>query len=183
MGAGDRGDASDLPSRFWAAASPASRSRNTTTRRIRSARKSSRCSTRCPRPGCTGLANPRAASLACCSQRRIRSGPRWRVVQHAIAHSGSNQTHLRAGSRRRRGSDVGTWNRCVVPPDPWLRLDLKHANGALQDWVVREMDRTQPAVAAAMHHCFEGVDTIDILPGIHAPVLLLSGDKSQISSD
>ena len=34
-----------------------------------------------------------------------------------------------------------------------------------------------------MHHCFEDVDTIDILPGIHAPVLLLSGDKSQISSD
>ena len=34
-----------------------------------------------------------------------------------------------------------------------------------------------------MHHCFEEVDTIDILPGIHAPALLLSDDKSQISSD
>ena len=63
------------------------------------------------------------------------------------------------------------------------RLDLEHASAALQDWVVREMDRTPPAIAAAMHHCFEDVDTIDILPGIHAPVLLLSGDKSQISSD
>jgi pimeloyl-ACP methyl ester carboxylesterase len=37
------------------------------------------------------------------------------------------------------------------------------------------------AVAAAMHHCFEDVDTIDILPRINAPVLLLSGDKNQIS--
>jgi 3-oxoadipate enol-lactonase len=62
------------------------------------------------------------------------------------------------------------------------RLDLEHAEAALQDWVVREMDRTPPAVAAAMHHCFEAVDTIDILPGIDAPVLLLSGDKSEISS-
>ena len=63
------------------------------------------------------------------------------------------------------------------------RLDLQHASAALQDWVVREMNRTLPAVAAAMHHCFEDVDTIDILPGIQAPALLLSGDKSQISSD
>jgi pimeloyl-ACP methyl ester carboxylesterase len=45
------------------------------------------------------------------------------------------------------------------------------------------MDRTPPIVAAAMHHCFEGVDISEILPGIHTPVLLLSGDKSQISSD
>ena len=42
------------------------------------------------------------------------------TVQHAIAHSGSHQAHLRAGPRRRRGSDLGTWNRRVVPPDPWL---------------------------------------------------------------
>jgi pimeloyl-ACP methyl ester carboxylesterase len=74
---------------------------------------------------------------------------------------------------------TGAWCRQTLG----YRLDLEHANGALQDWVVREMDRTPPAVAAAMHHCFEGVDTVDILPGIHAPVLLLSGDKSQISSD
>jgi pimeloyl-ACP methyl ester carboxylesterase len=63
------------------------------------------------------------------------------------------------------------------------RLDLEHADAALQDWVVQEMDRTPPAVAAAMHHCFEDVDTIDILAKIHAPVLLISGDKSQISSE
>jgi pimeloyl-ACP methyl ester carboxylesterase len=44
------------------------------------------------------------------------------------------------------------------------------------------MDRVPAEVAAAMHECFEGVDTVGILPGIHAPVLLLSGDQSQISS-
>lgn len=74
---------------------------------------------------------------------------------------------------------TGAWCRQTLG----YRLDIQHADAALQDWVVREMDRTPPAVAAAMHHCFEGVDTIDILPGIQAPVLLLSGDKSQISSD
>ena len=74
---------------------------------------------------------------------------------------------------------TGAWCRQTLG----YRLDLEHANGALQDWVVREMDRTPPIVAAAMHHCFEGVDISDILPGIHTPVLLLSGDKSQISSD
>jgi pimeloyl-ACP methyl ester carboxylesterase len=74
---------------------------------------------------------------------------------------------------------TGAWCRQTLG----YRLDMERADAALQDWVVEEMDRTPPAVAAAMHHCFEGVDTIDILRGIHAPVLLLSGDKSQISSD
>ena len=62
------------------------------------------------------------------------------------------------------------------------RLDTDRADAALQNWVVREMDRTPPQIAAAMHECFEGVDTVGILPSIRAPVLLLSGDKSQISS-
>jgi pimeloyl-ACP methyl ester carboxylesterase len=53
---------------------------------------------------------------------------------------------------------------------------------AAEIWVVREMNRTPAPVAAAMHTCFEGVDTVGILPRIGAPVLLLSGDKSQISS-
>ena len=33
-----------------------------------------------------------------------------------------------------------------------------------------------------MHDCFEGVDTLPLLAGIEAPVLLLSGDKSRIAS-
>jgi hypothetical protein len=49
----------------------------------------------------------------------------------------------------------------------------------LCDWVVREMDRTRPDIAAAMHDCFESVDVNPLLPGIKPPVLLLSGDMSQ----
>lgn len=73
---------------------------------------------------------------------------------------------------------VGSWCRQTLG----YRLDLDHADAALQDWVVREMDRTPAPVAAAMHECFEHVDTLGILPAISAPVLLLSGDKSEISS-
>jgi pimeloyl-ACP methyl ester carboxylesterase len=73
---------------------------------------------------------------------------------------------------------VGEWCRRTLE----YRLDVERADKALQDWVVREMDRTPATVAAAMHECFEHVDTVEILPSIRAPVLLLSGDKSQISS-
>jgi pimeloyl-ACP methyl ester carboxylesterase len=73
---------------------------------------------------------------------------------------------------------TGEWCRQTLG----YRLDLQHADPALQEWVVREMDRTPAPVAAAMHECFEGVDTVGILPSIQSPVLLLSGDKSQISS-
>jgi len=73
---------------------------------------------------------------------------------------------------------VGEWCRRTLG----YRLDIERADPALQEWVVREMDRTPAPVAAAMHECFEHVDTVGILPSIQAPVLLLSGDKSQISS-
>jgi len=73
---------------------------------------------------------------------------------------------------------VGEWCRQTLG----YRLDTEHAGKNLCDWVVREMDRTQREVAAAMHDCFEGVDTLPLLPGIRAPVLLLSGDKSPIAS-
>jgi pimeloyl-ACP methyl ester carboxylesterase len=53
---------------------------------------------------------------------------------------------------------------------------------ALCGWVVHEMDRTQPDVAAATHDCFESVDVRPLLPGICAPVLLLSGVNSPIAS-
>jgi pimeloyl-ACP methyl ester carboxylesterase len=65
---------------------------------------------------------------------------------------------------------------------PGYRLDMEHASKDLCDWVVREMDRTPREVAAAMHDCFEGVDTVPLLPRISAPVLLLSGDNSPIAS-
>jgi 3-oxoadipate enol-lactonase len=77
-----------------------------------------------------------------------------------------------------RAHGVGEWCRRTLR----YRLDTEHADAALQEWVVREMDRTPPSVAAALHDCFEAVDTLDILPVVRAPVLLLSGDKSEIAS-
>jgi pimeloyl-ACP methyl ester carboxylesterase len=44
------------------------------------------------------------------------------------------------------------------------------------------MDRTRPDIAAAMHDCFEAVDTLPLLPRVKAPVMMLSGDKSRIAS-
>ncbi|HXP06011.1 MAG TPA: alpha/beta hydrolase [Stellaceae bacterium] len=77
-----------------------------------------------------------------------------------------------------RALGVGEWCRQTLG----YRLDMEHAGKDLCEWVVHEMDRTPPDVAAAMHDCFEGVDTLPLLPGIKAPVLLLSGDKSPIAS-
>jgi len=77
-----------------------------------------------------------------------------------------------------RALGVGEWCRQTLG----YRLDLTHASEALCDWVVREMDRTRPNVAAAMHDCFEAIDTVPLLSRVTVPVLLLSGDKSPIAS-
>jgi 3-oxoadipate enol-lactonase len=81
-------------------------------------------------------------------------------------------------SEAMRAYGVGEWCRRTLG----YRLDMAHADQDLCDWVVREMDRTPSAVAAAMHDCFEGVDTVPLLPRVTGPVLLLSGDKSPIAS-
>jgi pimeloyl-ACP methyl ester carboxylesterase len=73
---------------------------------------------------------------------------------------------------------VGEWCRQTLQ----YRLDMTQASPQLCDWVVDEMDRTPPEIAAAMHDCFEAVDTVPLLPRITAPVLLLSGDKSSAPS-
>jgi 3-oxoadipate enol-lactonase len=62
------------------------------------------------------------------------------------------------------------------------RLDTGYAGKDLCDWVVSEMDRTPTEIAAAMHDCFEEVDTVPLLPRIATPVLLLSGDNSPIAA-
>ncbi|HEY1797465.1 MAG TPA: alpha/beta hydrolase [Stellaceae bacterium] len=77
-----------------------------------------------------------------------------------------------------RAFGVGEWCRQTLG----YRLDMDHASAELCDWVVREMDRTNPEIAAAMHDCFEHVDTVPLLPSVKAPVLCLSGDKSAIAS-
>ena len=78
-----------------------------------------------------------------------------------------------------RAYGVGEWCRKTLG----YRLDLERADPRLQDWVVAEMDRTRPEVAAAMHDCFEAVDTQPLLAGVSVPVLLLCGDRSRIAAE
>lgn len=78
-----------------------------------------------------------------------------------------------------RAYGTGEWCRRTLG----YRLDLDHAGDELREWCIAEMDKTEPEVAASLHECFEGVDVVPILPGIEAPVLLLSGDKSRIASE
>lgn len=77
-----------------------------------------------------------------------------------------------------RALGTGEWCRRTLP----YRLDVAHAGAELCDWVVSEMDRTRPEAAAALHECFESVDTMPLLARVQAPALLLSGDQSRIAS-
>jgi pimeloyl-ACP methyl ester carboxylesterase len=83
-----------------------------------------------------------------------------------------------SASAAMRAYGVGEWCRRTLG----YRLDVEHADPHLCDWVVDEMDRTAPAVAAAMHDCFEDVDTQPLLAGIAVPTLLLCGDRSPIAA-
>ena len=83
-----------------------------------------------------------------------------------------------SASEAMRAYGVGEWCRRTLG----YRLDIEHASPELCDWVVREMDRTAPEAAAGMHECFEEIDTVPLLPRVTAPVLLLSGNKSEIAS-
>jgi 3-oxoadipate enol-lactonase len=78
-----------------------------------------------------------------------------------------------------RANGTGEWCRQTLG----YRLDIEHASPHLQEWVIAEMDKTRPDIAAALHECFEAIDVSPLLPGITAPVLLLSGDKSGIASE
>jgi pimeloyl-ACP methyl ester carboxylesterase len=83
-----------------------------------------------------------------------------------------------SASEAMRAYGVGEWCRQTLG----YRLDKERAGNDLCEWVVREMDRTLPEVAAAMHDCFEDVDTAPLLSQVRAPALLLSGDQSPIAS-
>ena len=78
-----------------------------------------------------------------------------------------------------RAHGTGGWCRQTLG----YRLDLEHASADLQEWVIAEMDKTRPEVAAALHECFEFVDVRPLLAEIKAPVLMLSGDNSRIASE
>lgn len=74
---------------------------------------------------------------------------------------------------------VGEWCRRTLK----YRLDLERASPELQDWYVEQLGKTPDYVAAALIECFDEVDLMPILSKIEAPVLLLSGDKSKLSSE
>src|SRR5262249_10132205 len=78
-----------------------------------------------------------------------------------------------------RAHGTGIWCRQTLG----YRLHLEHWSKELQEWVIAEMDRTRPDIAATLHECFESVDLRPLIPDIKAPVLLLSGDKSRIASE
>jgi 3-oxoadipate enol-lactonase len=78
-----------------------------------------------------------------------------------------------------RAYGTGEWCRQTLG----YRLDIEHASEALREWCIAEMDKTRPDIAAALHECFEAIDTKPLLSRIDAPVLLLSGDKSRIASE
>ena len=48
--------------------------------------------------------------------------------------------------------------------------------------VVERFARDEDGIELSIHDCFESVDVSPLLPGIAAPVLLLSGDNSPIAS-
>ena len=77
-----------------------------------------------------------------------------------------------------RAHGVGEWCRQTLG----YRLDLEKAEPALQDWVVQQMDRTPARSQPPCTTASRASTPSGILPAIRAPVLLLSGDKSQISS-
>ena len=84
-----------------------------------------------------------------------------------------------SASEAMRAYGVGEWCRRTLG----YRLDTEHAGPELCEWVVAEMGRTRPDIAAEMHDCFEAVDTLPLLAAIDIPVLLLSGDRSRIASE
>lgn len=84
-----------------------------------------------------------------------------------------------SASAAMRAYGVGEWCRRTLG----YRLDIEHADPRLCEWVIAEMDRTPPPTAAALHDCFEGVDTQPLLAGISVPTLLLSGNRSRIASE
>ncbi len=77
-----------------------------------------------------------------------------------------------------RALGTGEWCRQTLGH----RLDLDHASPVLRQWCIAEMNKTRPDIAASLHECFESIDVEPLLPGIEAPALLVSGDKSSIAS-
>jgi 3-oxoadipate enol-lactonase len=64
------------------------------------------------------------------------------------------------------------------------RLDVEKASPNLQDWYVQEMGKTPDHIAAALNDLVRTSPSLaPLLKQVQVPVLLLSGDKSEISGD
>ena len=74
---------------------------------------------------------------------------------------------------------VGEWCRQTLK----YRLDLERASPELQEWYIEQLGKTPDYVATALIECFDAVDLMPILSGIKQPVLLMTGDKSKLSSE
>lgn len=75
---------------------------------------------------------------------------------------------------------VGEWCRQTLG----YRLDLNHASKELQDYVVNQMGKTPPRIAAALHRALRASGSpADLIKRVQAPALLLSGDASKLAGD
>src|SRR5436305_855084 len=162
---------------------PTSRRRDIATRLTKLARKSWRCLKPYRYRECIGSANPRVGSSGYCSRRRIpTASPVWCCATHprAFPIRLSELMPWTMHLPRTRCALTGLGNGVVG------HLAIGSTRSAPVQicaiGVVHEMDRTPPDVAAAMHDCFEDVNTLPLLPSVTSPVLLLSGDKSSIAS-
>jgi hypothetical protein len=72
---------------------------------------------------------------------------------------------------------VGEWCRRTLG----YRLDVDRADAALQDWVIRKWTERQRG-RAAMHECFEHVDTVGILASLMLPFCFERRQKPDFSS-
>ena len=67
--------------------------------------------------------------------------------------------NLRARPGEHRRGDPGPWHRRMVPPNPRLPARPRACEPqSCSEWVIAEMDKTRPDIAAALHECFEAID-------------------------
>ncbi|MBI2871951.1 MAG: alpha/beta hydrolase [Chloroflexi bacterium] len=72
---------------------------------------------------------------------------------------------------------VGDWSRRTLA----MRLDPDRSSPGLQDWYVREMDKTNPEVARKLQAYLSTLDFTSHLKDVRVPALLISGSKSPTS--
>ncbi len=115
------------------------------------------------------LAHPsRVASLVLCNTPlRVTDGIK---AIYALDEPSMNAAILKYG--------VGEWCRRTLE----YRLDLERASPALQDWYVGEMAKSSAQTTALLNEIINSFDIAPMIAQVDVPVLLMTGDKSKISS-